>query len=105
VPLHADLITISACHSAGAKIFAGEGLVEFSWAFLKSGARNVSAGLWDVNDRSTAEMMADLYKELGRGARPAEALRSAQLAMVRSKTVFRKPYYWGPFEVFQAGVE
>jgi CHAT domain-containing protein len=105
VPLHADLVTISACHSAGAKIFAGEGLVGFSWAFLKSGARNVIAGLWDVNDRSTAEMMADLYRELGRGARPAEALRTAQLAMVRSKTVFRKPYYWGPFEVFQAGVE
>lgn len=105
VPLHADLVTISACHSAGARIFAGEGLVGFSWAFLKSGARNVIAGLWDVNDRSTAEMMADLYKELGRGARPAEALRSAQLVMVRSQTVFRKPYYWGPFEVFQAGAE
>jgi CHAT domain-containing protein/Tfp pilus assembly protein PilF len=105
VPLHADLVTISACHSAGARVFAGEGLVGFSWAFLKSGARNVIAGLWDVNDRSTAEMMANLYKELGQGARPAEALRGAQLAMVRSKTVFRKPYYWGPFEVFQAGVE
>ncbi len=101
IPLHADLVTISACHGAGAKVYQGEGLVGFSWAFLKSGARHVIAGLWDVNDRSTAELMADLYGELNRGKSPDEALRTAQLAMLRSHTVFRKPFYWGPFEVFQ----
>jgi CHAT domain-containing protein len=103
IPLKADLVTISACRGAGAKIYAGEGLVGFSWAFLKSGARNVIAGLWDVNDRSTAEMMATLYAELGRGASPADALRTAQLKLVRSTGVFRKPYYWGPFEIFRSG--
>lgn len=105
IPLHAELVTISACHGAGAKIYQGEGLVGFSWAFLRSGARNVIAGLWDVNDRSTAELMAEMYSQLGNGSTPAHALRSAQLTLMRSKGVFRKPYYWGPFEVFKAVVE
>ena len=103
IPLTADLVTVSACRSAGTKVFAGEGLVGFSWAFLKSGARNVIAGLWDVNDRSTAQMMTALYAELGRGAAPASALRAAELTMIRSAGVYRKPFYWGPFEVFRSG--
>jgi CHAT domain-containing protein len=102
IPLQADLVTISACHSAGAHVYAGEGLVGFSWAFLRAGARNVIAGLWNVDDRSGAQLMADMYRELGHGASPAEALRTAQLAMLGQKNGFRKPYYWGPFETFSA---
>jgi CHAT domain-containing protein/tetratricopeptide (TPR) repeat protein len=99
-PLHADLVTISACRSAGARIYAGEGLVGFSWAFLEAGARNVIAGLWDVNDRSTAELMANLYTELARGIGPASALRAAKLRLVQSPGAYRKPYYWAPFQLF-----
>jgi CHAT domain-containing protein len=98
--LRAKLVTISACRSAGAKIYAGEGLVGFSWVFLRAGARNVIAGLWDVTDRSTARMMAHLYPELARGVSPAEALRTAKLDLMQSSPIDQKPYYWGPFEIF-----
>ncbi len=99
-PLEASLVTISACQSAGARTYAGEGLVGFSWAFLEAGARNVIAGLWDVDDRSTADLMAHLYAGLARGLPPAEALRAAKLRMIESPNAYRKPYYWAPFEVF-----
>ncbi len=33
-PLSADLVTISACRSAGERTYAGEGLVGFAWAFF-----------------------------------------------------------------------
>ena len=98
--LQAELVTISACRSAGARTYAGEGLVGFSWAFLEAGARNVIAGLWDVNDRSTADLMERLYGELSRGQTPADALRSAKLKLVEAPGAYRKPYYWGPFQVF-----
>ena len=42
----------------GAKTYSGEGLVGLSWAFLRAGAHNVVAGLWDVTDLSTANLMA-----------------------------------------------
>lgn len=102
IPIHAELVTISGCHGAGAKVYEGEGLVGFSWAFLKAGARNVIAGLWDVNDRSTAELMTSLYAGLASGVAPSQALRTAQLHMASSPGVYRKPYYWAPFEVFQS---
>ncbi len=100
MPLHADLVTIAACRSAGARAYSGEGLVGFTWAFLQAGARNVVAGLWDVSDRSTSELMANLYSEMAKGLGPAEALRSAKLALLRSAGPYRKPYYWAPFQLF-----
>jgi len=101
----AELVTISSCSSAGSRTYAGEGLVGFAWAFLAAGARNVVAGLWDVDDRSTATLMKGMYDSLKRGARPSEALRQTQLELVRSQGPYRKPYYWAPFEVFARTVD
>jgi CHAT domain-containing protein len=100
MPLHATLVTISACRSAGARAYAGEGLVGFPWAFLEAGAQNVIAGLWDVNDRSTADLMSRLYARIAHGADPATSLREAKLAVIHSGGAWQKPYYWGPFELF-----
>ena len=99
-PLSADLVTISACRSAGERTYAGEGLVGFAWAFLRAGARRVIAGLWDVDDRSTAALMGQVYEKLADGSSPGEALRSAKLEMIRSGAATAKPYYWAPFQLF-----
>ena len=99
-PLRADLVTISACHSAGTRIYSGEGLVGLAWAFLDSGAHNVIAGLWDVDDEAGASMMKQLYAGLGRGESPSSALRGAKLQLIRSGGVHRKPWYWGAFQLF-----
>ena len=100
VPLNAELVTISACTSAGAKAYAGEGLMGFAWAFLQSGAQNVIASLWDVDDASSVEIMRRLYAGMAAGDSPARALRSAKMAMIHSVGNGRLPYYWGPLEVF-----
>jgi CHAT domain-containing protein/Tfp pilus assembly protein PilF len=98
--LAADLVTISACRGAGSRIIAGEGLVGFVWVLLHAGARHVVAGLWDVNDRSTLELMTALYASLDAGAVPADALRAAKLRLLAEDSRFRHPFYWAPFEVF-----
>ena len=77
-PLEAELVTVSACRSAGERAYAGEGLIGFSWAFLRAGARRVIAGLWDVDDRSTAELMDRVYAGLRAGESPSRALRKRQ---------------------------
>ena len=100
VPLHADLVTISACKSAGSRSYSGEGIVGLAWSFLRSGTRNVIAGLWDVDDSSTSGMMDGLYGAIESGKSPVEALRIAKLAMIHSDGAYRKPYYWGPFQVY-----
>jgi len=100
VPLNATLVTLSACRSAGAKTYSGEGQVGLSWAFLRAGARSVVAGLWDVTDRSTAALMADFYRQLSLKAAPVEALRHAKLSLLHGGNVYQKPFYWGPFQLY-----
>jgi CHAT domain-containing protein len=99
-PLNAELVTISACRSAGERTYAGEGLVGFAWAFLRAGAKRVIAGLWDVDDRSTAELMGRVYQQIAAGESPGSALRAAKLEMISKGGAASKPYYWGPFELF-----
>jgi CHAT domain-containing protein len=100
-PLHADLVTISACHGEGVRTYSGEGLVGLSWAFLRAGAHGVIAALWEVNDNSTPQLMDHLYSEISKGAPPAVALRDAKLALLHSGTVYRRPFYWAPFQFYR----
>ncbi len=97
-PLRADLVTLSACRSSGARTYSGEGQVGLAWAFLRAGARSTVAGLWDVPDRSTALLMTSFYEHLRAQRSPPEALRRARSA-VRQRG-FVKPYYWGPFQCY-----
>jgi len=99
-PIHARLVTLSACKSAGIRIYAGEGLVGLASAFLEAGARNVIAGLWDVNDESGARMMTSLYAGLAAGKNPPDALHDAKLALIHAGGIYRKPWYWGAFQLF-----
>lgn len=98
--LSADLVTISACRSAGARSYGGEGLVGFAWAFLQSGARAVIAGLWDVSDSSSSQLMTKLYDSLASGSEPAAALRQAKLTLLHSSGPYRKPFYWAPYQIY-----
>jgi len=100
IRLNADLVTLSACRSAGARAYSGEGLVGLTWAFLQAGARRVIAGLWDVNDESTSILMSRLYREVTRGVPAEDALRTAKLSLLHGNYPYRKPYYWGPFQLY-----
>ncbi len=105
LPLTADVVTLSACRSAGGRAYGGEGLVGFAWAFLRAGARQVVAGLWDVDDQSTALLMERFYARLGAGVPPAAALRDAKLSLLKGGGNFRKPYYWAAFAVFSSSLD
>ncbi len=99
-PLHARLVTISSCYGSGLRAYAGEGLVGLSWAFLRAGAHNVIGALWEVNDASTPLLMDRLYAGLESGSTPDDALRAAKLSLIHSPAVYRKPLYWGGFQLY-----
>ncbi|MGB9202474.1 MAG: CHAT domain-containing protein [Terriglobales bacterium] len=98
-PLRADLVTISACYGAGERAYSGEGLVGLSWAFLRAGAHNVVAALWEATDASTEQLMDKFYLELDKGAKPDAALRAAKLSLLRGSG-FHNPFYWAPFQLY-----
>ncbi|HLW55646.1 MAG TPA: CHAT domain-containing tetratricopeptide repeat protein [Candidatus Angelobacter sp.] len=100
IPLHADLVTISACYGAGTRWYQGEGIVGLAWAFLRAGAHQVVAALWEVDDASTPQLMDDFYGELTQGKSAAEALRDAKLKMLHSSDFHRHPYYWATLQLY-----
>jgi CHAT domain-containing protein len=97
--LRAELVTISACYSTGNRTYSGEGLVGLSWAFLRAGAHNVVAALWDVSDASTPQLIDEFYRELKNGKPPNVALRKAKLSLLHGGT-FHSPFYWAPFQLY-----
>jgi CHAT domain-containing protein/tetratricopeptide (TPR) repeat protein len=98
--LHTPLVCISACTSAGARSYSGEGLVGFVWAFLQAGAESVVAGLWEADDAGTDQLMDEFYAGLFSGMPVDAALQNAQIKLARLPGRFRLPYYWGLFQVY-----
>ena len=97
--LEADLVVLSACRTALGKEIRGEGLVGLTRGFMYAGAARVLASLWSVEDRATADLMSDFYRDMLREElSPSAALRKAQLKM--AKDPYRKsPYYWAGFSL------
>ncbi len=114
-----DLVTLSACQTA---VGGGDGseIEGFGAIAQLSGASSVMASLWPVADEATAQLMGDFYVSMvAEGLSKAEALRSAQLAMLQGKAEgtgsaeraaepmnrsraqqnsgFAHPYFWSPF--------
>jgi CHAT domain-containing protein/Tfp pilus assembly protein PilF len=82
--IDADLVTLSACETALGQERGGEGLVGLTLAFQYAGARSILASLWQVSDSSTAELMRRFYGYVREGRPKDEALRSAQLDLIRN---------------------
>ena len=112
VRLDADLVVLSACESALGRELSGEGLIGLTRAFQYAGARSVAASLWSVADQVTAELMARFHRHLASGLSKDEALRAAQLELIREplrittpqgRTVeldASAPFFWAAFQIF-----
>lgn len=95
--LPAELVVLSACKTGLGKEVRGEGLMSLTRGFMYAGAARVLVSLWDVNDKSTAGLMSELYQGLlTRKLRPSAALRAAQLKLLKGRE-FAAPFYWAAF--------
>ena len=92
-----ELVTLSACDTEGGKLTRGEGIQNFSRAFLQAGADATVTTLWRVADAPTAELMKRFYGHLARGESKAEALRAAKLSFLHSGSKLALPRYWAAF--------
>lgn len=92
--LEADLVTLSACETGLAKALNGDDLVGMTRGFLYAGASNIVASLWEVEDRTTADLMTAFYKALKAGHSKKAALQQAQ-SLLRAR--HPEPMFWAAF--------
>lgn len=127
------LVVLSACETGlGGPDADGLEIAGLAYYFTaKNRAKAVLATLWQVNDASTSQLMQQFYQNLATGKMTkTEALRQAQIAMIRGKAQAstaansrssvqftpgrnqtaaissdrRHPYYWAPFILIGNGL-
>lgn len=91
-----QLVVLSACDTGLGEVKRGDGVYGLRRALVLAGAESQLISLWPVSDRSTGDLMIDYYKLLMHGEARGEALRHAQLSMLRNDRRAH-PYYWASF--------
>ena len=103
--LRSGLVVMSGCSSGTGALLPAEGLWGLSRAWLRAGARNVTATLWPTLDDS-GDLLHSFYRHLGKAGAggfsvsPAKALQLAQIEMLESSTWRAEPMRWAGYVVF-----
>ncbi len=117
-----ELLVLSACETA---IGDRDAELGFAGLAVNAGVKSAIASLWFVSDEGTLALMSELYRQLRTAPIKAEALRLAQISMIRGQVRLEKgqlqtvkgniklppqladlgkrnlahPYYWSAFTV------
>ena len=86
-----ELLVLSACQTAEGDKRAALGLAGIA---MRAGVRSTLATLWSIDDRSTADVMSEFYRQLKAGVNKAQALQRAQLGVFAKE---KAPYFWAPY--------
>jgi CHAT domain-containing protein len=90
------LVTLSACDTGVGEVKNGEGVYGLRRSFFLAGAETLVMSLWPVSDYVTRELMTAYYTGLKNGLGRGQALRQAQLSVMKRKGRGH-PFYWASF--------
>lgn len=99
---HLRVAVLSGCQTGIERYYNGEGAVGLAQAFQAIGVPLVVASLWSVEDYPIKVLMLSFHKHRKIGKKnTVNALRAAQLEMIRSKNPqLRSPYHWAAFSIY-----
>ena len=87
-------VTLSGCATGMNFVAAGDELLGLQRGLFCAGASSLLLSLWDVHDRSTADLMQYFYKGYTETGDMAASLQSA---MKQLREQNPHPYFWAPF--------
>lgn len=102
--LDADWVVLSACNTAAADGKGGEAVSGLGRGFFYAGARALLLTHWAVESESATALTTTAFARYAADPRlsRAEALRQAQLALLRDPRTAH-PAYWAPYALFGDG--
>ena len=95
----ASLVILSACETGLSLIRKNDDVIGLVRGFLYAGVPSVVASLWKVDDEATAALMSNFHLLLKLGNSKGEALRKAQLQLMRTERTHH-PYFWAAFVLY-----
>lgn len=97
LPVHANLVVLSACETAVGRLEGQEGIETLSRAFLLAGARTVVSTSWTIDDTFSRFLMAQFYAGISNGLTASVALRNAKLELLKTFGPQAVPYRWAAY--------
>ena len=93
--LNSNLAILTACETGKPSYQPGEGMISLAHAFNYAGSESILTTLWQVDERSSAEIIELFYGYIKSGKPKDEALRLAKLGYLKNtdgRTL--APQYW-----------
>lgn len=90
------LVVLSACETGLGDVKVGDGIYGLRRALIIAGSQSQLFTLWLVSDTASKELMMKYYQNLKDGKGRHEALRQAQLEMLKT-SYYQHPYFWASF--------
>lgn len=98
--LSPDLVVLSACETGIGRILKGEGAMSMARGFQYSGAQNVLFSLWQINDKSTSQIIQLFYENYSQNKSAFISNHKSKIAYLQDKNISnikKSPYYWSAF--------
>ncbi|MBI3817422.1 MAG: CHAT domain-containing protein [Planctomycetes bacterium] len=96
-----ELVVLAGCSTGKGEYLNNEGMYAIPMGFFFAGAPAVVSTLWPVDDASTADFMADFYKQWlspkDINNNPPSKIDAFTAARKLLKKAHPEPYFWAPF--------
>jgi CHAT domain-containing protein len=94
----AQLVALSGCQTGAVIVQPGQEAMGFVRGVLASGARRVLVTQWNVDDESTAQWFAAIYKRLAQGIAVDQAYRET---MIQMSHTHKHPFFWAAMMIYR----
>jgi CHAT domain-containing protein len=92
-----SLVVVSGCETGLGAVDQADGVFGLQRSLTLAGARTQILSFWPVDDRRTAQLMTEFYRNLKNGKTKSESLREAQMTFVRQGA---PATFWAAFVAF-----
>ncbi len=100
-PLKAKMVVLSSCNTGTGLLHEGEGILSLARGFVYSGSKSVVLSMWEIEDRSGADIIISYYKYLKKGYSKSTALKKARKKYLGKADRLRShPYFWSAYVIY-----
>lgn len=90
-----ELVVLSACETGAGQLINGEGVMSIARSFFYAGCPSVIMTQWQLDDKTSTQIMESFYQYLEDGENKSEALRLAKIDYINQNGPIRSnPLYW-----------